>query len=91
VFVHVEVKNDAVDLRVRDDGSGMAPGALQRIFEAFVQLDGEARGRLGLGLSVVRELVRLHGGTVEAISEGIGKGSEFRVTLPLCEPPESPP
>jgi len=39
----------------------------------------------------VRELVRLHGGTVEAISEGLGKGSEFRVTLPLCEPPESSP
>ena len=56
-----------------------------------MQLDGEARGRLGLGLSVVRELVRLHGGTVEAISEGLGKGSEFRVTLPLCEQPESPP
>ena len=78
---------DRVCVRVRDTGIGISPSMLPRVFDQFVQerqaLDRSAGG-LGLGLSIVRSLVELHGGTVEAHSEGLGQGSEFRVTLPLC-------
>ncbi|HEX4382929.1 MAG TPA: ATP-binding protein [Myxococcales bacterium] len=77
-----------VVVRVRDNGTGIAPELLPRIFDAFVQGErGTARseGGLGLGLSVVRNLVTLHGGTVKVHSEGIGRGSEFEVRLPLTE------
>jgi signal transduction histidine kinase len=77
-----------VVVRVRDNGNGIAPELLPRIFDAFVQGErGAARseGGLGLGLLVVKNLVALHGGTVNAHSEGIGQGSEFEVRLPLTE------
>ncbi len=77
--------NDAV-VRVRDSGIGIAPEFLPRIFEVFSRgtRDTEPSSPgLGLGLSVVRELVVKHGGTVAASSEGVGKGSEFVVRLPL--------
>lgn len=83
VSVHVHVGEDHVQLRVCDNGRGITSEALQRIFDPFVQVAGEEVGRLGLGLTVVRELVKLHGATIEAQSDGIGHGSEFRVTLPL--------
>lgn len=73
-------------LSVRDQGIGIHPEALDRIFETFTQLSPSlerSRGGLGLGLSLVRHLVRLHGGTVSARSEGPGTGSEFVVELPL--------
>jgi signal transduction histidine kinase len=84
---------------VRDSGRGIAPALLPRIFDAFVQGErGTARseGGLGLGLSVVKNLVSLHGGTVSARSEGQGRGSEFEVRLPATEAsvpasPEPPP
>jgi CheY-like chemotaxis protein len=75
-----------VRLAVKDEGIGIAPDMLESIFESFVQhhqaLD-RAAGGLGLGLAIVRSLVRMHGGRVSAHSEGLGKGSEFRVELPL--------
>jgi CheY-like chemotaxis protein len=73
-------------IRVRDKGMGIAPQELGRIFDMFVQLDsslGRTRDGLGLGLTLVKTLVELHGGTVAARSEGPGKGSEFAVRLPL--------
>ena len=73
-------------LRVRDDGIGIAPDMLPRIFELFVQVDHastKAQGGLGIGLTLVKNLVEMHGGTVEARSDGLGKGSEFVVRLPL--------
>ncbi len=73
-------------LRVRDTGIGIAPEMLPRIFEMFVQADRRtknAQGGMGIGLTLVRSLVEMHGGTVEARSEGLGKGSEFVVALPL--------
>jgi signal transduction histidine kinase len=77
---------DKARLLVRDEGIGIAPDMLDSIFESFVQhrqaLD-RASGGLGLGLAIVRSLVRLHGGTVRARSDGPGKGSEFEVELPL--------
>ena len=75
-----------VIIRVRDDGMGIAPELLPHIFDLFVQstrsLDRE-HGGLGIGLTLVRRLVQLHGGSVEARSEGLTKGSEFTVRLPI--------
>jgi signal transduction histidine kinase len=71
---------------VRDSGVGIDPGQLAHIFDLFVQgRPGLASGGLGIGLSIVRNLVTLHGGTVSAHSEGPGRGSEFVVELPLIE------
>ncbi|HXJ22672.1 MAG TPA: ATP-binding protein [Polyangia bacterium] len=87
---HIEVsvsgRSGAAMLVVRDDGIGIPPDQLQSIFEVFSQaptsLD-RTKGGLGLGLALVRALVNMHGGTVEAFSEGVGQGSRFTVTLPL--------
>ncbi|HEX9985582.1 MAG TPA: PAS domain S-box protein [Thermoanaerobaculia bacterium] len=82
-----------VELSVRDTGSGVDPEFLPRIFDRFAQQDASStrsHGGLGLGLAVVRELVHLHGGTVDASSDGVGKGAEFRVRLPLIETSTAP-
>jgi PAS domain S-box-containing protein len=79
-------ESGAVVIRVRDSGIGIAPDKLQHVFDMFVQVDdgkNRAMGGLGIGLSLVRGLVELHGGTVAAASEGAAKGSEFTVQLPL--------
>lgn len=76
--------NEAV-LRVRDTGIGIAPEMLSKVFELFGQADvsfSRSRGGLGLGLTLVRRIVELHGGTVDVFSGGAGKGSEFVVRLP---------
>ena len=76
-------------LRVRDNGVGIAPELLARIFEPFVQAPQaleRAQGGLGLGLAIVRSLVALHGGSVHAASEGAGCGTELTIRLPLAEP-----
>jgi signal transduction histidine kinase/CheY-like chemotaxis protein len=73
-------------LRVQDTGIGIPAEVLPRIFDLFVQADhslDRAQGGLGLGLSLVRTLVELHGGTVEAFSAGAGQGSELTIRLPL--------
>ncbi|MFP7726263.1 sensor histidine kinase [Lysobacter sp. D1-1-M9] len=74
-------------IRVRDDGIGIAAGQLTRIFEAFTQLDTSLErsvSGLGIGLSLVKRLVELHGGTVDAHSAGAGQGSEFILRLPIA-------
>ena len=79
-------KDREVILRVRDDGIGIAPEHLAQIFDRFMQVDtslNRATGGLGIGLTLVRHLVRLHGGTVEVNSPGKGQGAEFAVHLPL--------
>ena len=79
----------AAVISVKDDGAGIAPQDLKSVFEVFFQAGGaanQANPGLGLGLSLSRGLVELHGGTLEAKSEGPGKGSEFIVRLPLAEP-----
>jgi len=76
-------------LRVRDTGIGIAPDMLPKIFDLFVQVDHAAtrsQGGLGIGLTLVKNLVEMHGGTVEARSEGLGRGSEFLVRLRLMTP-----
>jgi CheY-like chemotaxis protein len=74
-------------VRVRDTGEGMRPELLARVFELFVQqpqaLD-RSRGGLGLGLTLVKRLVELHGGSVDAHSAGVGQGSEFIVRVPAA-------
>jgi len=79
-------------LRVRDNGPGIPPQQLPCIFNLFAQADvnvsGHVHGGLGIGLSLVRQMVLLHGGEVSAHSTGIsGEGAEFVVRLPLAEPP----
>ena len=71
---------------VRDFGIGIPPDMIEHIFGLFEQGSGRASG-LGIGLTLVRELVRMHGGTVEAYSAGIDQGSEFVVSLPLVQAP----
>ncbi len=90
---HVEVSarrvGERVVIGVRDNGIGIRPAMLPRIFDLFVQerqaLD-RSEGGLGLGLAIVRTLVELHGGTVAAHSEGTGKGAELTVSLPPRTP-----
>jgi PAS domain S-box-containing protein len=80
-----------VVVRVRDSGIGISAELLPHVFDAFTQGDsGYHRGGLGVGLSIVQSLVEMHGGDVQALSAGSGKGSEFVVRLPLVEPPQQP-
>lgn len=75
-----------VQISVRDDGMGIPQDMLGRIFDPFIQIGGggdRAQGGLGIGLTLVRSIVGLHGGRVEARSEGPGRGCEFLVCLPL--------
>lgn len=75
---------------IRDNGIGIAPDQLRGIFELFMQVDhttSRAQGGLGIGLTLVKNLVELHGGAVQAKSAGLGQGSEFIVTLPLTAAP----
>ena len=81
-----------IEVRVRDLGIGIAREQLPHVFEMFAQAPQGARqamGGLGIGLSLVRDLARLHGGTVEARSNGLGTGSEFIVRLPSSDESQS--
>jgi PAS domain S-box-containing protein len=93
-----ETLEDEVVVRVRDTGVGLAPDLRPHVFDLFVQGDASldrTRGGLGIGLTLVRRLVELHGGRVEARSAGVGEGSEFLVYLPILQPalgePSEPP
>ncbi|WP_256077523.1 ATP-binding protein [Massilia sp. YIM B04103] len=77
-------------LSVRDNGIGIAPQMLNHIFEMFTQADSSlerSSAGLGVGLSLARRLVELHGGTIQAFSKGLGQGSEFVILLPLAGAP----
>lgn len=82
----VQVGTDTVAVSVRDRGIGIDTEQLRNIFDMFTQVDfslERARGGLGIGLTLARRLVEMHGGTLTASSAGLGQGSEFRVSLPL--------
>jgi PAS domain S-box-containing protein len=98
VRLTAERQGGEVVVSVRDDGIGIAPEHLPRLFQMFSQVDSaleRSQGGLGIGLALVRGLVEMHGGTVEAKSEGLGQGSEFLIRLPLAggttaQPPRRP-
>ena len=85
IALSAERRGDEIEVCVRDDGYGIPPERLESIFDMFTQLEGpfakHASG-LGIGLSLAKGLVTLHRGTIEARSDGLGRGSEFRVRLP---------
>ncbi|WP_051331418.1 PAS domain S-box protein [Methylocaldum szegediense] len=86
IWLTATAENGQAIIRVRDAGLGISPEVLPHIFNLFAQADrslDRAKGGLGIGLSLVKQLVQLHGGSVDAKSEGLGKGSEFIVRLPL--------
>ncbi len=93
ISVEVVAENGSVSISVRDTGIGLPAERLGDIFEPFVQLERGANGSqggLGVGLTLVKTLVELHGGSVSASSPGPGKGSEFVVSLPGVEAADSP-
>ncbi|MFP3941093.1 MAG: CheR family methyltransferase [Thermoanaerobaculia bacterium] len=85
IWLTVETADDTIELSVRDTGIGVEPGLLAHIFDLFTQAPSSTdrtNGGLGLGLPLVRNIVQMHGGSVEAFSGGVGKGTEVVVTLP---------
>jgi signal transduction histidine kinase/CheY-like chemotaxis protein len=85
VTLTVVCHDDLLEVSVADNGLGIAPEMLEKVFGAFVQLDsplGRTRAGLGIGLTLARALIRMHDGTIRAESEGPGKGSRFVVLLP---------
>jgi signal transduction histidine kinase/DNA-binding response OmpR family regulator len=87
IALKVRVENGEAVLSVTDNGIGLEPEALTKVFEMFAQVPsaGKPQGGLGIGLSLVQSLVALHGGSVSAASSGAGQGSTFTVRLPLSE------
>lgn len=89
--IHLQVEHSQTGealIRVRDNGTGILPEKLPYVFDVFTQADrslDHAQSGLGLGLTVVRRLTELHGGKVFAFSEGLGRGSEFTIHLPLIQ------
>ncbi len=93
VAVVTAIVGDHCEIRVRDQGIGIAADMLPRVFELFAQADvslERAEGGMGIGLALVDRLVKLHGGTVAVTSPGLGAGSEFVVRLPLGSAPAVP-
>jgi PAS domain S-box-containing protein len=90
IRVTLRRKGTDAEIVVADDGSGIAPEFLPHVFDRFQQADASRSrrfGGLGLGLSIAKNLVQLHGGAVVAESEGLGRGATFTVTLPVVAPP----
>jgi PAS domain S-box-containing protein len=90
IWLIAEAQNGQVVLRVRDTGIGIAEDLLPQVFDLFRQADrslDRSQGGLGIGLTLVRSLLEMHGGTVEAYSDGPGRGSEFVVRLPSFAEP----
>jgi PAS domain S-box-containing protein len=86
ISLAVEVEGGEVQIRVKDTGVGIPEHMLHRVFDMFTQVDGSAdraQKGLGIGLTIVKRLIEMHGGTVEARSAGRGMGSEFIVRLPV--------
>jgi signal transduction histidine kinase len=84
ISLNAETDGAAAIVRIQDNGKGIAPDVLPHIFDLFTQEKAEYAGGLGIGLRVVRDLVELHGGSVEAHSNGTGQGSEFIVRVPIA-------
>jgi CheY-like chemotaxis protein/two-component sensor histidine kinase len=88
ILVTVRREGSAAVISVRDEGAGIAAADLPNVFRLFASRRGERKhieGGLGIGLHIAREVVEAHGGTIEARSAGLGKGSEFSIRLPLAQ------
>jgi signal transduction histidine kinase/CheY-like chemotaxis protein len=86
IFLRAAVDGERLVFTVKDSGVGLEPESLSRIFEMFVQSDplrGQVLGGLGIGLSLTKRFTEMHGGTIHALSEGLGHGCEFVLTLPI--------
>ena len=86
IDLSLKAENGEAVIVIRDNGVGIAPDMLPRIWDMFVQVDASSdrtRNGLGIGLPLARKLVLLHGGSIDCASEGLGKGAEFTVRLPL--------
>ena len=93
ITVKATIEGHEASVRIEDNGIGIPHEMLPRIFDLFTQVEAarsRADGGLGIGLSLVKELVTLQGGSVQVRSDGPGKGSEFIVRLPLAASPDSP-
>ncbi len=91
IDLQVTILGDHVRVDVKDNGMGIPPAMLSKVFDLFTQIDRtleRSQGGLGIGLTLVQRLVELHGGNVKANSEGYGKGSQFSVTLPCVHQDE---
>ncbi|NBO18986.1 MAG: hybrid sensor histidine kinase/response regulator, partial [Proteobacteria bacterium] len=90
ITLNSQVEDGAVVVSVSDNGIGIPPAMMQRIFDIFLQVDSSlerTQGGLGIGLSLAKNLVEMHGGTISVASAGPGCGSEFQVRLPRAELP----
>jgi PAS domain S-box-containing protein len=93
ITLSLDYENDEAIIAVQDNGIGIPPQALEQVFEMFSQVrssEMSSSDGLGIGLSLVRTLVQMHGGTVRAFSEGPGRGARFTVRLPLVADPTIP-
>jgi PAS domain S-box-containing protein len=93
--IHIQAERDGASavVRIRDEGIGIAPAMLSKVFDMFTQVGrsrGQSEGGLGIGLSLAKRLVEMHGGSIEALSAGLGKGSEFVVRLPVQQKIQQP-
>jgi len=89
IWLEAAREQDEAVIRIRDTGEGIPETLLPRLFDPFTQAEqsiDRSQGGLGIGLTLVKALVELHRGRIEARSEGLGNGSEFIVRLPVCEP-----
>lgn len=90
IWLTIETVDQRAVVRVRDEGVGLSAEMLPKVFDLFAQADrslDRSQGGLGIGLTLVKRLVEKHGGTVAAHSDGVGRGCEFTVALPLIAPP----
>jgi signal transduction histidine kinase/CheY-like chemotaxis protein len=87
IWVDIEKADDQARITIRDNGAGIAAADLPNIFEMYYQSRraSNTNSGLGIGLLLVKQIVTLHGGTIEAKSEGAGRGSEFAITIPLAQ------
>jgi PAS domain S-box-containing protein len=93
--IRIDCRNEDAEcvLTIADNGAGIAPDLLPHVFELFVQSDrtlDRAQGGLGIGLSVAKRLVEMHGGRIRATSDGLGRGASFEIRLPLIDGAELP-
>ena len=89
IWVKGGTEGDEAVVHVEDNGAGITHDMLPRIFDLFTQAEStlaQSRGGLGVGLALVKDIVTLHGGSVQVSSAGAGKGSKFSVRLPLAAP-----